>query len=155
MVSVDELMVDYLGRSDKGYPCFLMDSGKIVLYNERYESFLFFENNSLCDAGEVVFSSNPLNSSRDEFCIHCNTTCEEDDNSVELNLLDETIKNSVNVSPRSLREFLHKIFYGSGKISYEIELDEAMLCGTCDKMFLREIQEVVEDQSDIIVASLL
>lgn len=155
MVSVDELKVDYLGRSDQGHPCFLMDSGKIALYNKHYKSFLFFEKGSLCDAGEVVFSSNSLMSSRDDFCIHCNTTCDDGDNSIEINLLDETIKKSVDVSPRSLRKFLHEIFYGDGKISYTLELEGTRLCEDCYKMLTEEINGVLKNQSDSIVSSLI
>lgn len=154
MVSEEELEVDYLGRSGSGRPCFLMQSGKVVLYDDSIESFLFFEEDRLTHAGEVVSTSSSVRmSSRSTSCVECNATMQNLENPTEINLLDETIKEDIDTSPQTLREFLHRVFYSSGNIPQTVDLDKTIICNECENTIIEEIQKVVEENSDFIVSS--
>lgn len=151
MIDIDDLKVQYLGRSELDYPCFLLDSGRIAMYLYPSESFVFYDEGSLDDAGSVVYTSAPSVEKEHggtAFCEQCgsNRFRSDTDDPVEIKLLQEFVDSEI--CPRSLREYLHKAFYSDKKsVDISVGLEDAIFCKKCSNELNQSFEDIIEGQS--------
>lgn len=151
MVSADELKVDYLGRLPSlSYPCFLLNSGSVAVYIPPVEGFVIYESGRFKDIGEIMYSSGSGGFDPSRYCGRCPAKCIGNEESVVLRVLVEYLEDDV--APRSLREFLHGVFYDEGKLEYSLNVKEIRLCGDCFDKVESDLNELIVDQSEKITS---